>query len=287
MLRGMRDRTLLGPGLIGVLGCVAQLVVASGLQAQHAVPAAPATSTPSAASTPAPASATTAAEPAPATAPSGGATVYLKNGGLVRGELIELQPGSLARVKLADGKVRDIPWAEIDRVDDPSLPPAPPPDSAPAPTLPAPGAPGAGLSPQLAAGASATANDDELKRLRAERDDIDNTGPVVMMIFGGGAFVVFGIPGIALLAIGEACDNNNSLENGDCVNVRGAGAVLAVIGVAGGAVAVWGLIKLGHNRDRRNQLDERIVELKGNQAGLSLGLLPRRDGAALGLTLRL
>jgi hypothetical protein len=265
--------------LIGVLGCVVQLALATGAHAQAGAHPAP---------TAAPAAAPATTTAAPAAAASGGATVYLKNGGLVRGELIELQPGSVARVKLADGKVRDIPWAEIDRVDDPSLPPAPPPDSAPAPTLPAPGAPGAGLSPQLAAGASATANDDELKRLRAERDDIDNTGPAVMMILGGGAFVVFGIPGIALLAIGEACDNNTTgLENGNCVNVRGAGAVLAVIGVAGGAVAVWGLIKLGHNRDRRNQLDERILELKGNQAGLSLDLLPRRDGAALGLTLRL
>jgi hypothetical protein len=282
MLRGMRDRTLLGSGLIGVLGCVVQLVVAPGLQAQAAVPAVPATSAPPAAS--APAATTTAA---PAAAPSGGATVYLKNGGLVRGELIELQPGSVARVKLADGKVRDIPWAEIDRVDDPSLPPAPPPDAAPGPTLPGPATPGAGLSPQLAVGSTATADADELKRLRAERDDIDNTGPAVMMILGGGAFIVFGIPGIALLAVGEACDNSSGVENSDCVNVRGAGAVLAVIGVAGGAVAIWGLIKVGHNRDRRNQLDERIQELKGNQAGLSLGLLPRRDGAALGLTLRL
>jgi hypothetical protein len=273
----------MGPGLIGVLGCLAQLAVVSGAHAQaHAQAAAPVAPV----AAPATAAATEAAAPAPA--PSGGATVYLKNGGLVRGELIELQPGSVARVKLADGKVRDIPWAEIDRVDDPSLPPAPPPDGAPAPTLPAPVAPGAALSPQLAAGSTATNNADELKRLRAERDEIDNTGPAVMMILGGGAFVVFGIPGIALLAVGEACDNSSSgVENGNCVNVRGAGAVLAVIGVAGGAVAVWGLIKVGHNRDRRNQLDERILELKGNQAGLSLGLLPRRDGAALGLTLRL
>lgn len=206
--------------------------------------------------------------------------MYLKNGGFVRGELIELQPGSVARVKLADGKVRDVPWAEIDRIDDPSLPPAPPPETAAAPTLPPPTlAPQGSEPPKDVAG--------EISRLRAERDDIDNTGPAVMMIVGGGAFLIFALPGLALLAVGEACDNNDTVESGDCTDVRGAGAVMTVIGAAGGAVAIWGLIKVGHNREKRNQLDERIRELKGNQAGLTLDLLPRREGVGLGLTLRL
>jgi hypothetical protein len=62
---------------------------------------------------------------------------------------------------------------------------------------------------------------------------------------------------------------------------------MTVIGAAGGAIAVWGLIKVGHNRERRNRLDEQIRDLKGNQAGLTLDLLPRREGVGLGLTLRL
>ena len=55
----------------------------------------------------------------------------------------------------------------------------------------------------------------------------------------------------------------------------------------GGGVAVWELIKSGQNRRRRNELNNRIRELKGEQIGLTLEVLPRPNGAGLGLTLRM
>jgi hypothetical protein len=44
--------------------------------------------------------------------------VYLKVGGSVRGELMELFPNSKVTMRLADGTKREYDWAEIDRVED-------------------------------------------------------------------------------------------------------------------------------------------------------------------------
>lgn len=41
--------------------------------------------------------------------------VWLKNGGFVRGELIDLAPGDHITIKLITGEVRKISWAEVDR----------------------------------------------------------------------------------------------------------------------------------------------------------------------------
>jgi hypothetical protein len=205
----------------------------------------------------------------------------MRNGGFVRGELIELQPGTLVRLKLGDGTVREIPWSEVDHVEDPSLPPpAPAPRSAP--TLGT--GVGAGPLPALEA-----ANASEIRRLRFERDEISNTGPAVMMILGGGAFLLVGLPGLLVLSIGETCDDydGDAYVEGDCDNARATGAAMALVGLAGGGLAVWGLIKSGQNRRRWRELNDRVRELKGEQLSLTLDVLPRANGAGLGLTLRM
>jgi hypothetical protein len=207
--------------------------------------------------------------------------VHLRNGGFVRGELIELQPGTLVRLKLADGTVRDIPWAEVDHVQDPSLPP------------PAPSAGSTSVMAGVGVGPLSpleVANADEIHRLRLERDEISNTGPAVMMILGGGAFLLLGLPGMLVLAVGESCNDGYADDfdsDRDCDNIRSTGIVMTVVGVVGAGVAVWGLIRSGQNRRRRTELNNRIRELKGEQISLTLDVLPRPNGAALGLTLRM
>jgi len=111
-----------------------------------------------------------------------------------------------------------------------------------------------------------------------------------MMIVGGGAFAFLGIPGIALVAVGEVCrtdysDTSVSPADEDCTNVRTAGAVLAVVGLVGGVVGVVGLVQvIGNARDRR-ELNTQIEQLKQEQS-LALDVRPRQDGAELALRLR-
>jgi hypothetical protein len=277
MLPGMWGRMLwriLGAVMVGCLTGVAPRA-----QAQAGGEAAPAAG-PTLPVAP-PATATPPPAPAAAVTPtSASGAVHLRNGGFVRGELIELQPGTLVRLKLADGTVRDIPWADVDHVQDPSLPP------------PAPGA----ATPASTAGTSAgllpmeVANADEIRRLRMERDEISNTAPAVMMILGGGAFLLLGLPGMLVLSVGESCNDDyddDTYTNRDCDDIRSTGIVMTVVGVIGGGVAVWGLIKSGQNRRRRTELNNRVRELKGEQISLTLDVLPRANGGGLGLTLRM
>lgn len=59
-------------------------------------------------------------------APEG--TVYLKNGGRIHGEIMEVEPDEFVTVRLPDGSVRKIEWERVERVDDkpaPTPPPAP------------------------------------------------------------------------------------------------------------------------------------------------------------------
>lgn len=43
-------------------------------------------------------------------------TVYLKGGGLINGELVELLPGKYVSVQIAGNQVREVPWPDVDRV---------------------------------------------------------------------------------------------------------------------------------------------------------------------------
>jgi hypothetical protein len=249
------------------------------LPAPAAEPAPPAAPAPAA--VPQPAAATSSPAGQAAAGPVRG-VVHLRNGGFVRGELIELQPGVLVRVKLADGTVRELAWSEVDHIDDPALPP-PAPRAESAPTLPAAAA---GAAAATAPGPTPEeTNAAEIARLRAERDEINNNGPTWMMILGGGAFLLLGTPGMVMLA----CDRpsyDGSFD--DCEDSRGAGIALTAVGVVGGAVAVWGLIKASKNRQKRRALNNRILELKGEkQIGLSVDVVPRAHGASVGLTLRM
>jgi hypothetical protein len=92
-----------------------------------------------------------------------------------------------------------------------------------------------------------------------------------------------------VLSIGESCryDEQTAYNGPDCDDARSTGAAMALIGLAGGGVAVWGLIKSSQNRRRWRELNDRVRELKGEQLSLTLDVLPRPNGAGLGLTLRM
>lgn len=76
-------------------------------------------------------------------APSVGQDViYMKNGGILRGTIIDAIPDAQARIQLATGEIATVPWQAIDRIDhggSGSARPAPP--APPAPPLPGPPAP--------------------------------------------------------------------------------------------------------------------------------------------------
>lgn len=66
-------------------------------------------------------------------------TVRLKNGGFIQGDVLEVLPGEHVSVRTSDGNVRNIPWDEVDRVDEPQAPapaPAPAPEQAAPPPPP-------------------------------------------------------------------------------------------------------------------------------------------------------
>jgi hypothetical protein len=86
--------------------------------------------------------------PAPVAAPAVGRDViYLKNGGLLRGTLIDVIPNSHARIQLETGEIATVEWSEINRIDHASTTPqAPPQVDAPRP----PSAPEAPPSQALA-----------------------------------------------------------------------------------------------------------------------------------------
>jgi hypothetical protein len=80
-------------------------------------------------------------------------TVWLKNGGFVRGALVELVPGDHVTVQLATGEIRKIPAAEIDRMSTSSAPPA----ASSAPAIPSPAASSAPAPPATPAASAAPA----------------------------------------------------------------------------------------------------------------------------------
>jgi len=77
--------------------------------------------------------------PAPAAPRSAGSDVItLKNGGILRGTIIDAIPNAQARIQLLTGEIATVPWSEIARIENAkSAPPAPPaaaPAAAPAAT---------------------------------------------------------------------------------------------------------------------------------------------------------
>jgi hypothetical protein len=59
-------------------------------------------------------------------------SIYLKNGSILRGTLVDSIPGDHARIELVTGEVQTVAWADVLRVEEGKLPPPPPP-SAPSP----------------------------------------------------------------------------------------------------------------------------------------------------------
>jgi hypothetical protein len=66
-------------------------------------------------------------------APAGSDVIYLKNGGILRGTIIDAIPNAQARIQLATGEIATVPWSEIARFEHGGTP-APTPASPPAAT---------------------------------------------------------------------------------------------------------------------------------------------------------
>jgi hypothetical protein len=90
------------------------------------VPYGPPASTPPATAQPQPASRALAASP-------GSDVIYLKNGGILRGTIIDAIPNAQARIQLATGEIATVPWSEVSRFEHASTAPAAPAAPAPAP----------------------------------------------------------------------------------------------------------------------------------------------------------
>lgn len=85
--------------------------------------------------------------PSPGPLPSGRGpnvgqdVIYMKNGGILRGTIIDAIPNSQARIQLATGEIATVPWQEIARIEHAETtrpaPPLPPPGSQPLPPQPA------------------------------------------------------------------------------------------------------------------------------------------------------
>lgn len=205
----------------------------------------------------------------PRTALAADTTVRLKSGGLVRGELMELQPKVAVRLRLADGEVRSIAWSEISQID----------EAAPAP------------SPAQAIQAPRPETNPEIEDLLRQRADVDDAVPGVMMVVGGVAFLTLTPIGLILFAVDSACDSTSVSTS--CHHVQGAAIVFTVLGVGSGVIGVWGLIKRLNNDSRRDQIDERIRMLRQGHAlrlqdenSLAFDIAPRPGGGELRLALR-
>jgi hypothetical protein len=63
---------------------------------------------------------------APPAAP-GGDVIHLKNGGQIRGTIVDVIPGSHARIQLATGEITTVRWEDVARVESARTPMTPPP----------------------------------------------------------------------------------------------------------------------------------------------------------------
>jgi hypothetical protein len=76
-------------------------------------------------------------------APSVGQDViYMKNGGILRGTIIDAIPDAQARIQLATGEIATVPWQAIDRIEHGSTGPGRPAPPGPVPAPPTPAPPG-------------------------------------------------------------------------------------------------------------------------------------------------
>jgi len=197
--------------------------------------------------------------------------VHLKNGGFVRGEVMEVQPNVSVRLRMADGAVKEIAWVEISRIEEVA---ATPPPAAPAP---AGSATESAPSPQAAA---------RISQLRRERAEISDVGPAVMMIAGGLGFLIFFPAGLVMLAVGDNCDDfgNDEFGDPDCGDWSTPGAAFAIVGAVAGGVGIWGFIKALNNSSKKQTIDREIIDLK--QQSFLLDARARLNGGELRLTLR-
>jgi hypothetical protein len=63
--------------------------------------------------------------------PVGNDTVYLKDGGMVRGTIVDALPGAQVRIQLVTGEIDTLPWTEIDHLDRGNTAASPGPAAAP------------------------------------------------------------------------------------------------------------------------------------------------------------
>lgn len=131
---------------------------------------------------------------------------------------------------------------------------------------------------QLRADAQATLRED-IARLRRERSEISQTGPVVMMV-AGYIFAPLVFVGVPFLLIGEVCDNADPT---DCVDLVPAGIVLTGLGVAGGAVGIAGLVMALERSDERRRLADEIEDRERDLQSLSYDVAIGPDSATLQL----
>jgi hypothetical protein len=75
-----------------------------------------------------------------APASPGSDVIYLKNGGILRGTIIDAIPNAQARIQLATGEIATVPWSEIARFEhgNATTPPGQPAPARPEPKTPAP-----------------------------------------------------------------------------------------------------------------------------------------------------
>ncbi len=125
-VRGMMRRTHLASVLVASVNVTAVMAITAPAFAQDTVKPVP-----YGASQPVPYGAS-APPPAPVV---GRDVIYLKNGGLLRGTLIDVIPNSHARMQLETGEIATVQWSEINRIDHAGAtqvePPAPTPQAAP------------------------------------------------------------------------------------------------------------------------------------------------------------
>lgn len=118
----------------------------------------------------------------------------------------------------------------------------------------------------------------DIARLRLERSEISQTGPVVMMIVGYvlAPLVLVGVP---MLLIGKVCDADRT----DCVDLAPAGLVLTGVGLAGGAVGIAGLVMALERSDERRRLADEIEDRERDLQSLSYRIAVGPDHATLEL----